>query len=370
MALPAPGQREPEASPASAEGYNGDGTQTTTARPPRTQLPEKGLPHGRAMPPPHLLPGLSPRLPLARCPSHASRSRPSPSQGQQQLGEGTSSTPGGRAAMQGPWQRDACSSAGSERGRARAGCLPGSRLGDPGACPRCSSPVLPRARGSATAARRFPPPAQALCSLPASSAPRPRALPSPAGSLAPKLRGWGAPGQTAARPSLPRPGSLGGLHGLPSVRGAKGTGRAAASAPQSGCLLRRRAERNGERAGESLAFSPSRHARQKRLTKTRGVNKNGWRTEPNLDRKEGWRRTGRNRQPSCPAPPHDPAHAPLPAVPSDAREDKERATTLQILKLAGDRTGGRTPVQLSASSGSEESPTQSRSTAEMSECVL
>lgn len=61
---------------------------------------------------------------------------------------------------------------------------------------------------------------------------------------------------------------------------------------------------------------------------------------------------------------------PLPPVPSEAREDKERATTLQILRLAGDSTGGSTPVPFSVSSGSEESPAQSRSTAEMSEWVL
>lgn len=218
--------------------------------------------------------------------------------------------------MQGAQQQDTCSSAGSERGRARA--EPPALL-SPG-CPRSLSSlaclfclplllVLPHARGSATAAGRFPPHLGPL--LPrASSAPcsAPRLWRGTArcprwegGLLAPKPWGWraqcvqplsghtGAPGPDCSTPeplfwSEPCSSPLGAPRKLPSVRGAQGDRQGCCEHPMGTCadqLPPAMPSREKLRAGGEelelparLAFSPSRHARQKQLTKTRGVNKN------------------------------------------------------------------------------------------------
>lgn len=219
---------------------------------------------------------------------------------QAKLGEapgGISCTPGASAAMQGARQRGACSSVGSERGRALARApLSSFRL---------------RATGSAMAMRRFPPcPGPSRCRGRLAARPgrgqAPRAALDEVGrNQHPSWRGWtGSSGRAGPISSTTEPPGLGeslvpaqpGLPGEPRGVG-RGwrehpTGLRAEQPPPAMVSEEPRAGGEAAELPARLVFSPSRHARQKRLTKTRGVNKNGWRTEPDLHRQEGWRRTG------------------------------------------------------------------------------
>lgn len=219
---------------------------------------------------------------------------------QAKLGEalgGNSCAPGASAAMQGARQQGACSSAGSERGRA----LTRAPLSSFRLC----------AMGSAMATRCFPPrPGPSRCRGHLTACPGPGQAPHAAldevgRNQHPSWGGWrGSSGCAGPDSSTSEPLGLGeslvpaqlGLSGKP-----RGAGRGWREHPmglrveQPPPAMASEEPRAGGEAAElpaRLMFSPSRHAQQKQLTKTRGVNKNRWRTEPDLHRQEGWRRTG------------------------------------------------------------------------------
>lgn len=323
MALPAPRQREPEVRPPSAEGYDGDRTQTTTARPPCSSL-RRGRPTEGKCPHSCLSCPCGSYSPTAPPPQPCFPELATPKPRPAAAGGGV------KGGLQHPRNQRCHAGCPAARymqlcrqraglGTGRAACLALAWVLQEPLLARL--PVLPAfapraapCKGLSYSCRSLSPPSRPsapfLCARgrAAHLALRPgcgeaphAALAGRGGLLAPKPWGWraqcvqplsghtGAPGPDCGTPeplfwSEPCSSPLGAPRKLPSVRGAQGDRQGCCEHPMGTCVdqlppampSREKLRAGGEELElpARLAFSPSRHARQKQLTKTRGVNKN------------------------------------------------------------------------------------------------